>query len=302
MNPDNDQGWLETRFQENRGHLKTVAFRMLGSSAEAEDAVQEAWIRLSRSDVGGVENLGGWLTTVVARVCLDMLRSRATRREVSLRPELTGPTKGPERSSDPADEALLAEAVGRAGLLVLETLAPAERVAFVLHDLFDLPFGEIAAILRRSEESARQLASRARRRVREAGSGPDPELGRRREVVGAFVTALRTGDVPTLLALLDPEVVLRADETAVQTAAANQGRGAPSLLPEIRGAGRVAETFKGRAQALEFAFVDGDPAATWAPGGNPRVVFAFQVRAGMIVGIEVVMEPARLGKLDVEVL
>ena len=297
-----ESDWLAKRFEENRSHLRAVAYRMLGSRGEADDAVQEAWLRLSRSDAGAVENLGGWLTTVVARVCLDMLRSRRSRREESLGGKLPEPTATRAERSDPEGEVLLADSVGPAMLVVLETLSPAERVAFVLHDMFDLPFEEIAPIVGRSEAAARQLASRARRRVRGADRVPGADFTSQREVVDAFLAASRDGDFDALLAVLAPDVVLRADEVAVQAAAANRARGAPALAREIRGAHAVAETFKGRAQAARLALVDGAAGAVWAPGGRPRVAFVFTTRSGKIVEINLVMEPERLGELDVEVL
>ena len=210
--------WLAEQFEANRTHLRAVAYRMLGSLSEADDAVQEAWLRLSRSDTSGVENLGGWLTTVVARVCLDMLRSRKSRREEPLGAHVPDPMVSREDGIDPEHEALLADSVGLALLVVLETLAPAERVAFVLHDMFDLPFDEIAPIVGRSPTAARQLASRARRRVQGAATVPDADLTRQREVVDAFLAASRGGDFDALLALLDPDVVLRADRAPCRRA------------------------------------------------------------------------------------
>src|SRR6266436_3710909 len=212
-----EHDWLAERFEENRPHLRAVAYRMLGSSAEADDAVQEAWLRLSRSGTSGVENLGGWLTTVVARVCLNMLRSRTSRREEPLGVHVPEPILSREDGIDPEHEALLADSVGLALLVVLETLAPAERLAFVLHDMFAVPFDEIAPIVGRSPAAARQLASRARRRVQGASTVPGADLTRQREVVDAFLAASRAGDFDAPLALLDPDVVLRADHAAVQT-------------------------------------------------------------------------------------
>jgi len=285
-----DAELLAERFEAQRGHLQAVAYRMLGSRSQAEDAVQEAWLRLSRSDAAAVENLGGWLTTVVARVCLDMLRSRRSRREEPLDAYAPDPPPGPV--ADAEHDAALADAVGLALLVVLETLAPAERVAFVLHDMFDLPFDEIAPIVGRSPVAARQLASRARRRVRGATPSPGAARDRRREVVDAFLAASRAGDFTALLALLDPDVVLRADAAAVQTGAQR----------ELRGASAVAETFAGRARAARLALVDGAPALVWAPGGEPRVVFGFTVAEGRIAAIELVADPARLRAMEVEFL
>src|SRR5215813_1466031 len=240
-----ENDWLAEKFQENRPQLRAVAYRILGSSGEADDAVQEAWFRLTRSDVNSVENLGGWLTTVVARVCLDMLRSRKSRKEESLEEQhLEAPESS--RQVNPLEEPLLADSVGSALLIVLGTLTPGERVAFVLHDLFDLPFEEIAPIVGRSEAAARQLASRARRRVRGGQEGQEDQA-KKREVVSAFLAASREGNFNALLQLLDPEILLTADDVAVKTAAANQAKGAPQFQNEMRGATVVAETFKGRA-------------------------------------------------------
>src|SRR3989441_1458610 len=246
--------WLAERFEANRTHLRAVAYRMLGSVSEADDAVQEAWLRLSRSGTSGVANLGGWLTTVVARVCLDMLRSRKSRREEPLGAHEPEPTVSREDGVDPEHEAVLADSVGLALLVVLETLAPAERVAFVLHDMFDLPFDEIAPIVGRSPTAARQLTSRARRRLRGAARVPDADLTRQREVVDAFLAASRGGDFDALLAVLDPDVVLRGDRAAVQT-------GAPE---EVRGARAVAGTFSGRARFAQPALVNGAAGLVWA--------------------------------------
>jgi RNA polymerase sigma factor (sigma-70 family) len=282
-----DHDWLAERFEEHRSHLRAVAYRMLGSAAEADDAVQEAWLRLSRSGAGGVENLGGWLTTVVGRVSLDMLRARRARREDPLGDRL--PDELPSRHGDPEQEALLADAVGPALLVVLETLTPAERLAFVLHDLFAVPFEEIAAVLGRSEAAARQLASRARRRVQGAPATAAADPGRQRAVVDAFLAAARDGDFDALVALLDPDVVLRADPAAVQAGAAAEVRGAPA----------VAGTFSGRARFARPALVDGAAGAVWAPGGRPRVVFAFTIAGGRITGIDLVADPERLRRATI---
>jgi RNA polymerase sigma factor (sigma-70 family) len=284
--------WLAQRFEENRTHLRAVAYRMLGSLSEADDAVQEAWLRLSRSDTSGVENLGGWLTTVVGRVCLDMLRSRASRREEPLGPHVPEPMVGREVGIDPEREALLAESVGPALLVVLESLAPAERLAFVLHDMFAVPFDEIAPIVGRSPTAARQLASRARRRVQGTGPVPGADLARQREVVDAFLAASRQGHFDALLALLDPDVVLRADSAAVHAGASR----------EVRGAAAVAGTFSGRARVAQSALVDGAAGAVWAPGGRPRVVFDFTIAGGRIVEIDLLADPERLRQLDVAIL
>jgi RNA polymerase sigma factor (sigma-70 family) len=284
-----DHDWLAERFEEHRPHLRAVAYRMLGSAAEADDAVQEAWLRLSRSGAGGVENLGGWLTTVVGRVSLDMLRARRARREDPLGDRLPDELASREGGGDPEREALLADAVGPALLVVLETLTPAERLAFVLHDLFAVPFEEIAAVLGRSEAAARQLASRARRRVQGTPAAPDADPGRQRAVVDAFLAAAREGDFDALVALLDPDVVLRADPAAVQAGSAAEVRGAPA----------VAETFSGRARFARPALVDGAAGAVWAPGGRPRVVFAFTIAGGRITGIDLVADPERLRRATI---
>ena len=283
--------WLAGRFEENRTHLRAVAYRMLGSLSEADDAVQEAWFRLSRSDTNSVENLGGWLTTVVARVCLDMLRSRESRREDPLRVHQSAPILSREEGGDPEHQALLGDSVGLALLVVLETLAPAERVAFVLHDMFAVPFEEIAPIVGRSPAAARQLASRARRRVQGA-TVPDADRTRQREVVDAFLAASRGGHFDALLALLDPDVVLRADRAAVRMGASR----------EVRGAAAVADTFSGRARAAQPALVNGAAGLVWAQRGVPRIVFGFTIAHGKIVEVELVADPERLRQLDLAVL
>jgi RNA polymerase sigma factor (sigma-70 family) len=282
---------LAGRFEDSRTHLRRVAYRMLGSMAEADDAVQEAWIRLSRTDTSGVENLRGWLTTVVGRVCLDMLRSRRSRREAPLDeqvPETIARASGP----GPEQEALLADAVGPALLVVLESLAPAERLAFVLHDMFAVPFDEIAQIVGRSEEATRQLASRGRRRVKGGSPEVDASRERRRAVVAAFLAASRDGDFQALLAVLDPDVVCRADAAAVASGAAALLRGAPA----------VADSFKGRAKAARLVLVDGAPGLAWIAGGQARVVFSFTIAQGRIASIDLLADPARLAALDLEVL
>ena len=287
-----EREWLAERFEANRTHLRAVAHRMLGSLSEADDAVQEAWLRLSRSDASEVANLGGWLTTVVGRVCLDMLRSRKSRREESLDAQAPDPIESHEAEVDPEHQAVLADSVGLALLVVLETLAPAERVAFVLHDMFDLPFDEIAPILGRSPTAARQLASRARRRVQGAALVSEPDLPRQRKVVDAFLAASRGGDFEALLAVLDPEVVLRADRAAVQIGASG----------EVRGAAAVARTFAGRAKEAQPALIDGAAGLVWAPGGRPRVVFGFTIEQGKIVAIDMIADRERLGQLDIAIL
>jgi RNA polymerase sigma factor (sigma-70 family) len=288
-----EHDWLAERFEANRAHLRAVAYRMLGSLSEAEDAVQEAWLRLSRSDTRGVENLVGWLTTVVARVCLDLLRSRRARREESLDAHVPETIAGRANGIDPEQEALLADSVGLALIVVLETLAPAERVALVLHDLFDLPFNEIAPIVGRSPIAARQLASRARRRVHGAATVPDPALDRQREVVDAFLAASRRGDFDALLAVLDPQVVLRMDRVAVP-------RGAPT---EIRGAAALANrAVKGGARAAQPALVNGAVGIVVAPRGRLMMVLDFTIRDGKIVAIDAIADPERLRRLELAVL
>jgi RNA polymerase sigma factor (sigma-70 family) len=289
-----DRDWLAARFETSRPRLRAVAYRMLGTSSEADDAVQETWLRLSRTDAAAVENLEGWLTTAVARASLDLLRSRRARRETTgdLVPESISLAAG---GPDPEREAVVADSVGLALLVVLDTLTPAERLAFVLHDLFAVPFDEIAPIVGRSPVAARQLASRARRRVQgapvdEAGDAAD--AARRREVVGAFLAASRDGDFSALLELLDPEVVLRADPAAVVAGATD----------DVRGADAVAATFSGRARTARLALLDGEPGAVWSVGGRPRVAFAFEVEAGRIVAIDLLADPATLSELTIEPL
>lgn len=281
---------LAERFEGNRTHLRAVAYRMLGSRSEADDAVQEAWLRLNRSDANGVENLVGWLTTVVARVCLDMLRARKSRREEPL--DAPGLSMSREDETDPEHEALLAESVGLALLVVLETLAPAERVAFVLHDLFDVPFNEIAAIVGRSPAATRQLASRARRRVQGAAMVPITDRTRQQEVVDAFLAASRGGDFAALLAVLDPDVVFQFDRAAVPEGA----------LREVRGAVAVAKFFSGRAQAAQSALVNGAVGIVVAPLGRLFLVLVPTITLGKIVKIDVIANPERLRQLDLAVL
>jgi RNA polymerase sigma-70 factor, ECF subfamily len=286
---------LAERFEAHRSHLRAVAYRMLGSASEADDALQEAWLRISRSDTSEVENLGGWLTTVVGRVSLNMLRSRTSRREDPLDTHAPEPVVSRAEGAegiDPEQEAVLADSVGLALLVVLDTLVPAERLAFVLHDMFAVPFDEIANIVERSPAAARQLASRARRRVQRSTPVPEVDLGRKREVVDAFLAASRGGDFDALLAVLDPDVVLRADRAAVSAGAAEQ----------IRGAQAVADTFSGRARMAQPALVDGAAGALWAPGGKPRIVFDFTIRDGKIVGIDILADPELIGELDLAVV
>ena len=257
--------------------------------------MQETWLKLSRSDTREVGNLGGWLTTVVARVCLDMLRTRRSRREEPL-----DSTADPPSSRQLEDDIALADATGQALLVVLETLTPTERVAFVLHDMFDLSFEEIASIIDRTPDAARQLASRARRRVRGA-EAPATDLARHRELVSAFLAASRDGDFERLLAVLSPDVVLRGDDLAVRTAAANQRHGAPILAREARGASVVADAFKGRATAALTAVIDGEAGAVWAVGGQVRAAFLFTIKGDRIAGVDLVMDPGHLAELDVKI-
>jgi RNA polymerase sigma-70 factor (ECF subfamily) len=281
-----DDEWLAQRFEQNRPNLRAVAYRMLGSLAEADDAVQEAWLRLSRSGPSDVENLGGWLTTVVGRVCLDMLRTRKLRRE---EPFDANPPALSTDARRPEDEAILADSVGAAMIVVLEALPPAERVAFVLHDMFSVPFDEIASIVGRSPAAARQLASRARRRVQGSDPVPDATSVTKRAVVDAFLAASRSGDFEALLALLDPDVVVRADAAAVEMGAAG----------EVRGARAVAETFAGRARAARPALIDGVPGLVWMQAGRPLVVFVFTVVDGAVQEINMIAEPEPIGDLAV---
>jgi RNA polymerase sigma factor (sigma-70 family) len=288
---------LAERFEANRSHLRAVAYRMLGSLNEAEDAVQEAWLRLSRADSSDVENLGGWLTTIVARVCLNMLRARRSRREqpLGLGVHVPDPIISHQDGVDPEQEALLAEGVGLALLVVLDTLAPAERLAFVLHDMFAVPFDQIASIVGRTPTAARQLASRARRRVQETAPVPDADLARQRKVVDAFFTAARGGDFDALVAVLDPDVVLRSDGGAAR----------PSASVVLHGASAVAGQALTYARLSPFvrpALVNGAAGVVVAPRGRPFSVMGFTVRDGRIVAIDSLADPERLRQLDLAVL
>jgi len=287
---------LAARFEANRSHLRAVAYRMLGSSTDADDAVQEAFLRLMRSDSGGVDNLTGWLTTIVARVSLDMLRERKTRREVPVDTEVDALPA----SDNPERDKLMADSVGVAMLVVLETLTPAERVAFVLHDIFNVSFDEIASVVGRSPMAARQLASRGRRRVQGATPQPEADRARRREVVAAFLAASRNGDLAALLAILDPDVLLRADATAVQASIARAGQDGPVLAPEIRGQSAVANIFRGRAKAAQLALVDGDTCLVFAPGGRPRVLIDFVLQNDRIGEISFIADADRVAALRIE--
>jgi len=287
-----EHDWLAKQFEAERTHLRAVAYRMLGSLTEAEDAVQESWLHLSRSDTSGVENLGGWLTTVIARICLDMLRSRSSRREEPLEASVPEPITSREGGIDPEQEALLADSVGLALLVVLDTLNPAERLAFVLHDIFAMPFDEIAPIVERSPTAARQLASRARRRVRGGAMTKDADLTYQREVVDAFLAASHGGNFDALLAVLDPDVVFRYDPTAVPAGASREVRGAPA----------VARQFSGRAQGARPALVNGSVGLVVARHGRLFLVLNLTVAHGKIVEINVVADPERLRQLDLAVL
>jgi RNA polymerase sigma factor (sigma-70 family) len=284
---------LAQRFEANRANLRAVAYRMLGSASEADDAVQEAWLRLNRAGADGVDNLGGWLTTVVGRVCLDMLRSRRSRREEPLDAAPLEPL-GPVEAAgpDPEREAVLADAVGPALLVVLDALGPAERLAFVLHDLFAVPFDEIADVLGRSPAATRQLASRARRRVQGAEPTSEVDLARRRTVVDAFLAAARDGEFAALIDVLDPDVELRPDPAAAQM-------GGPG---RVFGAAAVARVFSGGAKALRRAVVDGQPGLVWTLRGEIKVVFAFTFEGDRIAGIEQIADPATVEQLGVEPL
>ena len=286
-----DDEWLAERFEEQRPHLRAVAYRMLGSLTEADDAVQEAWFRLSRSDTGAIENLAGWLTTVVARVALNMLRARKAKREEPMEGRVPDPIVSPQEGTDPEHEALLADSVGLALLVVLETLAPAERVAFVLHDMFAVPFDEIASITGRSPAAARQLASRARRRVQAQAPVPDPDPARQRSVVDAFFAAARRGDFDALVAVLDPDIVLREDG----------GTERPDVSAVIRGASAVAGralTFSRLSPYVRPILVNGAAGVVVAPGGRPFAVMAFTVTDGKIVEIDVLADPQRLSEIE----
>jgi RNA polymerase sigma-70 factor (ECF subfamily) len=286
---------LAERFEMSRTHLRAVAYRMLGSAIEADDAVQECWIRVSRADAGAVENLEGWLTTILARICLNMLRSRKSRREEPLEEGAALPAITGHQRTGPEDETILADSVGVALLVVLEKLTPAERVAFVLHDVFGVTFDEIAPVVKRSPAAARQLASRARRRVRGAAGGAErARLSKQRGAVEAFLSALRAADLEGLLAVLDPSVVRRADKTALP----------PGAIAELRGAGQVAKealTYTGVARAARLVLVDGSPGFIVAPRGKLRTAMRCTVRKGKITEMEVIADPARLRKLKLNV-
>lgn len=286
-----DNEWLAERFEEQRGRLRAVAYRMLGSLSEADDAVQEAWIRLSRADTGAIDDLRAWLTTVVGRICLNLLRARKTRHEVSLETHVPDPIVSPVEGIDPEQEALLGDSVGLALVVVLDSLTPAERVAFVLHDLFAVPFDQIAPIVGRTPTASRQLASRARRRVQGAPV-PDVDLAGQWAVVDAFLAASREGNFAALLAVLAPDIVLRSDG----------GVARPELNSHVRGARAIAEqalTFRQLAATATRVLVNGLPGGiAWAPDGSPFALLALTVTGGRIVAIDILADPERLGKLD----
>lgn len=291
-----EEAWLADRFEEHRPRLRSVAYRMLGSLAEADDALQDAWLRVGRAGAGEIDNLGGWLTTIVARVCLNMLRSRNRRREEPFEAGLPDPVVSPEGALNPEGEALLADSVGLALLVVLDTLTPAERLAFVLHDMFELPFDEIAPMVGRSPEAARQLASRARRRVKGAAvPEPDPDLGRQREVVDAFSAASRSGDFEALVAVLAPDVVLRADFGP---------RRRPVVLRGVAAVAAQARAYHGLAVGAEIrpALVNGAAGGVILVRGEPFAVMGFTVREGKIVEIDVIEDRERVRRIAAAVL
>ncbi|MFF5259841.1 RNA polymerase sigma factor SigJ [Actinomadura viridis] len=290
-----DVDWVTGRFEEQRGHLRAVAYRMLGSVSEADDAVQEAWLRLSCADTGEVDNLDAWLTTVVARICLNMLRSRRSRREEPVDVHVPDPIISPEGGADPEQEAVLADSVGLALLVVLDTLAPAERLAFVLHDMFAVPFDEIGPMIDRSPAAARQLASRARRRVQGQAPAPDPDPVRQRAVVDAFLAAARDGDFEGLVAVLHPDVVLRSDGG---TALARQ----TIVLTGARSVAAQATMFGGLSPFARPALINGAAGVVVTPHGRPVAVMGFTVTGGRVAAIDVIADPDRLRRLDLTVL
>jgi RNA polymerase sigma-70 factor (ECF subfamily) len=287
--------WQSERFEQHRVHLRAVAYRMLGSLSEADDAVQDAWLRFHRSDPEAIDNLGGWLTTVVARVCLNMLQSRKARRETALDAHVPDPIVSPADGGDPEQQALLADSVGLALLVVLDKMAPAERLAFVLHDIFAMPFDEIAPIVDRSPTATRQLASRARRRVQGQPTAPDADLGRQREVLDAFLAAARDGDFEALLAVLDPDVVLRADAGALTAPASVHVRGAHAVAEQ-------AKVFAAVARLARPALVNGAAGFIVMRAGRPFSVAGFTVRGGRIVEIDILADPERLARIDLSPL
>jgi RNA polymerase sigma-70 factor (ECF subfamily) len=291
----NERDWLVERFEEQRPRLRAVAYRMLGSLSEADDAVQEAWLRLSRSDAGAIENLGAWLTTVVGRVSLNMLRSRHAHREEPLGVHVPEPIVDSVDGTDPQHEAVLADSLGLALLVVLETLSPAERLAFVLHDMFGVPFDEIAGIVDRSPDATRQLASRARRRVRGSAPDPDADVSAQREVVDAFLAAAREGDFDALVAVLDPDIVLRADQGPVPAGVAHEVRGAENVA-------RQALMFSRLDLDIRPALVNGAAGTVTMRDGEPFAIAGFTVRNGKIVEMDILADPERLAQVDLTVL
>jgi RNA polymerase sigma factor (sigma-70 family) len=290
-----EREWLAERFEEHRRHLRAVAYRMLGSLNEADDAVQEAWFRLNRSDAAAIENLGGWLTTVVGRICLNMLKARKSRPEEPAGVRVPDPVVGVEDEFDPEREALLADSVGLALLVVLESLDPAERLAFVLHDMFAVPFPKIGSIIGRSPAATRQLASRARRRVQGAAPVPDGDIATQREVVDAFVAAARNGDFEALIAVLDPDVVLRADAGALPAGMSRVVRGAQEVA-------RGAIVFSSLGLDVRPALVNGAAGSVSIRDGRPFSVAGFLIRGGRITEIDILVDPKRLDRLDLTFL
>jgi len=296
MESEKQSEWLAERFEQNRGHLRAVAYRMLGSASEADDAVQEAWLRLRSSDASTIENLGGWLTTVVSRVCLDMLRSRIAKREEALDTSASESIATSDGQTDPEQETLLADSVGIALLIVLDRLDPAERLAFVLHDMFAVSFDEIASILGRTPEAARQLASRARRRVQGAPAVPKASLSEQRQVADAFLAALRSGDFEGLIAVLDPDVVVRIDEAAARPGAPREIRGARNWA---KGAIAFSQQLAGDVRPM---LVNGEVGLVWAPQGRLFRVLRFSIADGKIATVDVIAEQTRLKELELAVL
>jgi RNA polymerase sigma-70 factor (ECF subfamily) len=290
----NEQDWLAERFEPHRTHLRAVSYRMLGSLSEADDAVQEAWLRFSGADTSQVDDLGAWLTTVVARICLNTLRSRTARREEPIDPHVPDPIISAPRALDPEDEALIADSVGLALLVVLDTLAPAERIAFVLHDVFDVPFAQIAPIIDRSQAATRQLASRARRRLRTTPT-PEASIAEQWELVDAFLAAARDGDFDALLTVLDPDVVRRADAGAT-------GPGGPGILRGARAVASAALSVARFGYVGRRALVNGAPGVVTFAGDEPFAVLGFTVARGKIVELNILADPARLRQLDLTVL
>ncbi len=290
-----EQAVLADQFEGYRDHLRAVAYRMLGSLGEADDAVQETWLRLSRTDTSDVENLGGWLTTVVSRVCLNMLRSRRSRREDPLGVHVPDPIVSRVEAVDPEDRALLTDSVALALLVVLETLGPAERVAFVLHDMFAVPFDDIATIVGRSPTATRQLASRARRRVQVEAPTPEPDLARQREAVDAFFAAAQAGDFDALVAVLDPEIVLRSDGGVLRPAATSVVHGADNVA-------KRAVAFAHPSRFVRPALINGVAGVVVVTDGKPFSIMAFTVKDGKIVAIDSLADPDRLGQLDLSAL